>query len=150
MSLYMIRKNDFIGQLEKLLLHLKNSKLEYLKASDRINSPKLKRYFNLIATERNKFFQEILSLIQSFNISYDDLIIGRFNYDQLLISSIHEIKSSPFKKCIKSDEILLNIYNKIEEIKGESEIFSYQKNKIKNSLIKNPDLVNVESDIKKL
>jgi|TARA_B110001454_G_scaffold197192_1_gene200518 hypothetical protein len=146
----MIRKNDFIGQLEKLLLHLKNSKLEYLKASDRINSPKLKRYFNLIATERNKFFQEILSLIQSFNISYDDLIIGRFNYDQLLISSIHEIKSSPFKKCIKSDEILLNIYNKIEEIKGESEIFSYQKNKIKNSLIKNPDLVNVESDIKKL
>ena len=142
-------KNDFIAQLEKLLLHLKNSKLEYLKASDRINSPKLKRYFNLIATERNKFFQEILSLIQSFNISYDDLIIGRFNYDQLLISSIHEIKSSPFKKCIKSDEILLKIYNKIEEIKGESEIFSYQKNKIKNSLIKNPDLVNVVSDIEK-
>ena len=126
----MIRKNNFIAQLEKLLLHLKNSKLEYLKASDRINSPELKRYFNLIATERNKFFQEILSLIQSFNISYDDLIIGRFNYDQLLISSIHEIKSSPFKKCIKSDEILLKIYNKIEEIKGESEIFSYQKNKI--------------------
>ena len=145
----MIRKNNFIAQLEKLLLHLKNSKLEYLKASDRINSPELKRYFNLIATERNKFFQEILSLIQSFNISYDDLIIGRFNYDQLLISSIHEIKSSPFKKCIKSDEILLKIYNKIEEIKGESEIFSYQKNKIKNSLIKNPDLVNVVSDIKK-
>ena len=142
-------KNNFIAQLEKLLLHLKNSKLEYLKASDRINSPKLKRYFNLIATERNKFFQEILSLIQSFNISYDDLIIGRFNYDQLLISSIHEIKSSPFKKCIKSDEILLKIYNKIEEIKGESEIFSYQKNKIKNSLIKNPDLVNVVSDIEK-
>ena len=130
-------------------MHLKNSKLEYLKASDRINSPELKRYFNLIATERNKFFQEILSLIQSFNISYDDLIIGRFNYDQLLISSIHEIKSSPFKKCIKSDEILLKIYNKIEEIKGESEIFSYQKNKIKNSLIKNPDLVNVVSDIEK-
>ena len=130
-------------------MHLKNSKLEYLKASDRINSPELKRYFNLIATERNKFFQEILSLIQSFNISYDDLIIGRFNYDQLLISSIHEIKSSPFKKCIKSDEILLNIYNKIEDIKGESEIFSYQKNKIKNSLIKNPDLVNVVSDIEK-
>ena len=145
----MIRKNNFIAQLEKLLLHLKNSKLEYLKASDRINSPELKRYFNLIATERNKFFQEILSLIQSFNISYDDLIIGRFNYDQLLISSIHEIKSSPFKKCIKSDEILLKIYNKIEEIKGEAEIFSYQKNKIKNSLIKNPDLVNVVSDIEK-
>ena len=145
----MIRKNNFIAKQEKLLLHLKNSKLEYLKASDRINSPELKRYFNLIATERNKFFQEILSLIQSFNISYDDLIIGRFNYDQLLISSIHEIKYSPFKKCIKSDEILLKIYNKIDEIKGESEIFSYQKNKIKNSLIKNPDLVNVVSDIEK-
>jgi len=145
----MIDKNSFIAQLEKLLLHLKNSKLEYLKASDRINSPKLKRHFNLIATERNKFFQEILSLIQSFNISHDDLIIGRFNYDQLLISSIHEIKSSSIKKCIKSDEILLEIYSKIEKIKGSSKIFSTQKNKIKNSLIKNLNLFNVLSDLKK-
>lgn len=146
----MIDKNSFIAQLEKLLLHLKNSKLEYLKASDRINSPKLKRHFNLIATERNKFFQEILSLIQSFNISHDDLIIGRFNYDQLLISSIHEIKSSSIKKCIKSDEILLEIYSKIEKIKGSSKIFSTQKNKIKNSLIKNLNFVNVLSDLKKI
>ena len=145
----MIDKNSFIAQLEKLLLHLKNSKLEYLKASDRINSPKLKRHFNLIATERNKFFQEILSLIQSFNISHDDLIIGRFNYDQLLISSIHEIKSSSIKKCIKSDKILLEIYSKIEKIKGSSKIFSTQKNKIKNSLIKNLNLFNVLSDLKK-
>ena len=146
----MIDKNSFIAQLEKLLLHLKNSKLEYLKASDRINSPKIKRHFNLIATERNKFFQEILSLIQSFNISHDDLIIGRFNYDQLLISSIHEIKSSSIKKCIKSDEILLEIYSKIEKIKGSSKIFSTQKNKIKNSLIKNLNFVNVLSDLKKI
>ncbi len=145
----MIDKNSFIAQLEKLLLHLKNSKLEYLKASDRINSPKLKRHFNLIATERNKFFQEILSLIQSFNISHDDLIIGRFNYDQLLISSIHEIKSSSIKKCIKSDEILLEIYSKIEKIKGDSKTFSYQKTKIKNSLIKNLHLANVLSGLKK-
>ena len=146
----MIDKNSFIAQLEKLLLHLKNSKLEYLKASDRINSPKLKRHFNLIATERNKFFQEILSLIQSFNISNDDLIIGRFNYDQLLISSIHEIKSSSIKKCIKSDKILLEIYSKIEKIKGSSKIFSTQKNRIKNSLIKNLNFVNVLSDLKKI
>ena len=144
----MVNKNSFIAQLEKLLLHLKNSKLEYLKASDKINPPQIKRYFNLIATERNKFFQEILSLIQSFNISNDDLIIGRFNYDQLLISSIHEIKSSPIKKCIKSDEILLEIYFKIEKIKGESKIFSDQKNKIKKSLIKNLDLANILSGVK--
>ena len=108
-----------------------------------------KRYFNLIATERNKFFQEILSLIQSFNISNDDLIIGRFNYDQLLISSIHEIKSSPINKCIKSDEILLEIYSKVKEIKGESKIFSDQKNKIEKSLIKNIDLANILLGVKK-
>ena len=145
----MVDKNSFIAQLEKLLLHLKNSKLEYLKASDKINSPQLKRQFNLIATERNKFFREILSLIQSFNISNDDLIIGRFNYDQLLISSIHEINSSPIKKCIKSDEILLEIYSKIEKIKGESKIFSDQKAKIKKSLIKNLDISNILSGVKK-
>ena len=145
----MENKNSFIAQLEKLLLHLKNSKLEYLKASDKINSPQLKRHFNIIATERNKFFQEILSLIQSFNISNDDLIIGRFNYDQLLISSIHEIKSSPINKCIKSDEILLEIYSKVKEIKGESKIFSDQKNKIEKSLIKNIDLANILLGVKK-
>ena len=44
----MVNKNSFIAQLEKLLLHLKNSKLEYLKASDKINPPQIKRYFNLI------------------------------------------------------------------------------------------------------
>ena len=132
-----------------MLLHLKNSKLEYLKASDKINSPQLKRHFNIIATERNKFFQEILSLIQSFNISNDDLIIGRFNYDQLLISSIHEIKSSPINKCIKSDEILLEIYSKVKEIKGESKIFSDQKNKIEKSLIKNINLANILLGVKK-
>ena len=145
----MENKNSFIAQLEKLLLHLKNSKLEYLKASDKINSPQLKRHFNIIATERNKFFQEILSLIKSFNISNDDLIIGRFNYDQLLISSIHEIKSSPINKCIKSDEILLEIYSKVKEIKGESKIFSDQKNKIEKSLIKNIDLANILLGVKK-
>ena len=145
----MENKNTFNAQLEKLLLHLKNSKLEYLKASDKINSPQLKRHFNIIATERNKFFQEILSLIQSFNISNDDLIIGRFNYDQLLISSIHEIKSSPINKCIKSDEILLEIYSKVKEIKGESKIFSDQKNKIEKSLIKNIDLANILLGVKK-
>ena len=145
----MENKNSFIAQLEKLLLHLKNSKLEYLKASDKINSPQLKRHFNIIATERNKFFQEILSLVQSFNISNDDLIIGRFNYDQLLISSIHEIKSSPINKCIKSDEILLEIYSKVKEIKGESKIFSDQKNKIEKSLIKNIDLANILLGVKK-
>jgi len=131
-----------------LLLHLKNAKLEYLKASDKVNSPNLKRYFNLVATQRNKFFQEVLSLIQSHNISYDDLIIGRFNYDQLLISSINETKSSPFKNCVKSDEILLEIYTKINEIKGDIKILSNQKIKVTNSLNKNLSHVNIVSEIK--
>lgn len=131
-----------------MLLHLKNAKLEYLKASDKVNSPNLKRYFNLVATQRNKFFQEVLSLIQSHNISYDDLIIGRFNYDQLLISSINETKSSPFKNCVKSDEILLEIYTKINEIKGDIKILSNQKIKVTNSLNKNLSHVNIVSEIK--
>ena len=129
-------------------MHLKNAKLEYLKASDKVNSPNLKRYFNLVATQRNKFFQEVLSLIQSHNISYDDLIIGRFNYDQLLISSINETKSSPFKNCVKSDEILLEIYTKINEIKGDIKILSNQKIKVTNSLNKNLSHVNIVSEIK--
>ena len=53
------------------------------------------------------------------------------------------------KKCIKSDEILLEIYSKIEKIKGESKIFSDQKDKIEKSLLKNLDISNILSCVKK-
>ena len=55
------KQNLYIAQLEKLLTHLKNGKLGYLKAADHANTSEEKRYFNQEALIRNRYFQEALS-----------------------------------------------------------------------------------------
>ena len=107
------RQNQYIAQLEKLLTHLKNAKLTYLKAADEANASEEKRFFNQEALLRNRFFQEVLSEIQTLGMSYDDLVIGGFNFNQLLISSIDLLKKSTLDKCAQSDKTLLEIYSKI-------------------------------------
>ena len=42
----MSKKSQHIALMEKLLMHLKNAKLEYLKASDHVNYSEEKRFFN--------------------------------------------------------------------------------------------------------
>ena len=107
------KQNQYIAQLEKLLTHLKNAKLTYLKAADEANASEEKRFFNQEALLRNRFFQEVLSEIQTLGMSYDDLVIGGFNFNQLLISSIDLLKKSALDKCAQSDKTLLEIYSKI-------------------------------------
>jgi len=107
------KQNQYIAQLEKLLTHLKNAKLSYLKAADEANASEEKRFFNQEALLRNRFFQEVLSEIQTLGMSYDDLVIGGFNFNQLLISSVDILKNSTLDKCLQSDTILLEIYSKI-------------------------------------
>ena len=107
------KQNQYIAQLEKLLTHLKNAKLSYLKAADEANASEEKRFLNQEALLRNRFFQEVLSEIQTLGMSYDDLVIGGFNFNQLLISSVDILKNSTLDKCLQSDSILLEIYSKI-------------------------------------
>lgn len=106
----MSKRNRHIATLEKLLTHLKNAKLEYLKAADRALVSEDKRYFNQQAMIRNRFFQEILSELQTLGTSYDDLVVSRFNFDQLLISSIDHLKASAIEKCLEADKLLLDLY----------------------------------------
>ena len=107
------KQNQYIAQLEKLLTHLKNAKLIYLKAADEANASEKKRFFNQEALLRNRFFQEVLTEIQTLGMSYDDLVIGGFNFNQLLISSTDLLKKSALDKCAQSDKTLLEIYSKI-------------------------------------
>ena len=76
----MSSKTQFIAKLEKILTFLKNSKLEYLKASDRFNLPQNKRFFNMQSTIRNRFFQDIASILRSMDVEMDNLVINRLNY----------------------------------------------------------------------
>ena len=119
----MSRNNQYIAILEKLLTHLKNSKLEYLKAADHADRSEKKRYFNKQALLRNRFFQEILSELQNIGIGYDDFIISRLNFDQLLISSIDKLRSNALDKCLESDKFLLEIYFSLRDSEFQNEKF---------------------------
>ena len=119
----MIKNNKYIALLEKLLTHLKNSKLEYLKAADHANRSEKKRYFNKQALLRNRFFQEILSELQNLGTHYNELVTSRLNFDQLLISSIDKLRSNALGKCLESDKFLLEIYLTLQESEFQNEKF---------------------------
>ena len=128
------KQNQYIAQLEKLLTHLKNAKLTYLKAADEANASEKKRFFNQEALLRNRFFQEVLTEIQTLGMSYDDLVIGGFNFNQLLISSTDLLKKSALDKCAQSDKTLLEIYSKILPFMLETSKFDRHIDGIKKAL----------------
>ena len=116
-------QNKYIAQLEKLLTHLKNAKLVYLEAADHANNSDKKRYLNQQALKRNRFFQNTLSELQSLGMSYDDLIVSGFNFNQMLISSIETLNDSATNKCLKVDLNLSKIFQKIISFDFDTSIF---------------------------
>jgi len=112
----MSKQNQYIALLEKILTHLKNSKLEYFKASDHAISAEKKRFYNQQGLLRNRFFQDVLSEFQRLGMTSDDLVISRFNFDQLLISTIDTLKAPAIEKCLLADQALLELYSKLKEL----------------------------------
>ena len=112
----MSKKSQHIALMEKLLMHLKNAKLEYLKASDHVNCSEEKRFFNQQALIRNRFFQDILRELQALEVTLDDLIISRFNFDQLLVSTIDALKATAVKKCLEADKVLFKLYKEFIDL----------------------------------
>ena len=121
---------QFIAKLEKILTFLKNSKLEYLKASDRFNPPENKRFFNMQSTIRNRFFQDVASLLRSMNVEIDNLIINRLNFEQIASSSNTKTTQSHLQKCIEFDKKLVQLYKEALEIDSENEVLKHQNDKI--------------------
>ena len=72
---------------------------------------------------RNRFFQEILSELQNIGIGYDDFVISRLNFDQLLISSIDKLRSNALNKCLESDKFLLETYLSLRDSEFQNEKF---------------------------
>jgi len=116
----MLRHNRYIAVLEKLLTHLKNAKLEYFKASDHAVSPEKKRFYNQQGLLRNRFFQDVLSELRHLGVSTEDLVINRFNFDQLLISTIDTLKAPAIEKCVHADEALLSIYSELKAVSDQN------------------------------
>ena len=126
----MTTQTQFIAKLEKILTFLKNSKLEYLKASERFNLPQNKRFFNMQSTLRNRFFQDISSLLRSMNVEMDNLVINRLNFEQIVASSNTLINQSHLEKCIELDKKLVKLYGEALEIDPSQDILIHQNENI--------------------
>ena len=138
----MSRQSKQIILMEKLLTHLKNAKLEYLMASDHANTCEEKRFFNKQALIRNRFFQQGLSELQNIGVPFDDLIINKFNFDQLLVSTIDKLKSTAIEKCLEADKMLLKLFTEFIEFGYENSEFLNHMSSIRIAINKNQVWVN--------
>ena len=127
----------FIAMLEQILTNLKNSKLEYLKASDRHNDLNHKRFFNLQSTLRNRYFQDIIMVLRSKKVEINDLVINRLNFEQRLTSSLGKQKLNVFDNCFQLDKKLLELYEKAFDLDDSFEIIETHKFKIEDMIIQN-------------
>jgi hypothetical protein len=62
------------------------------------------------------------------------LVIGGFNFNQLLISSIDILKNSALDKCVQSDKTLLEMYSKILPFTHDKPKFDHHINGIKKAI----------------
>ena len=126
--------SEYIALLKKILNLLKNSKLEYLKASDESNLPKDKRYFNLQSTFRNRYFQDVTKLLRSLNVEVENLIIHRLNFEQMVISSIKKPNHTHLNKSIELDKNLLSLYDEALELNPTALVLKTHREKIAESV----------------
>ena len=127
----------FIATLEQILTNLKNSKLEYLKASDWHNDLNHKRFFNLQSTLRNRYFQDIIVVLRLKKVEIDDLVINRLNFEQRLTSCLGKPKLNVFENCFQLDKKLLELYEKALDLDDSFEIIKTHKFKFENVIVEN-------------
>ena len=91
---------------------------------------------------RNLFFQDILRELQALEVTLDDLIISRFNFDQLLVSNIDTLKATAVKKCLEADKVLFKLYKEFIDL-GEYKNYEFIEHSsiIQNAIKKNQVLV---------
>ena len=82
------------------------------------------------STIRNRFFQDIVSLLRSMSIEVDNLVINRLNFEQITSSSNAKTSHSLLLKCIEFDKKLIKLYEEALEIVSENEVLKHQSEKI--------------------
>lgn len=126
--------SEYISVLKKILIMLKNSKLEYLKASDESNLTRDKRYLNLQSTYRNRYFQDVIKLLRSLNVEVENLVIHRLNFEQMVISSIKKTNHTHLHKSVEYDQKLLALYDEALTLQPGALFLKNQKEKISESV----------------
>ena len=137
----MKREYEIIILLEKILNTLNNSRLEYLKAADRIPVPKYKRFLNKTSTIRNKFCQEIMVLLRVYNAEPDNLFINKINFEKTFTSPYRNLKTNCSELIINLDDELTKLYEEIIALYPDSETLEEHYRKILDSMKTNMNLI---------
>ncbi|MDA9597170.1 hypothetical protein N9R95_02105 [Flavobacteriaceae bacterium] len=124
-----------------MLTLLKNSKLEYLKASDESNQPKDKRYLNLQSTFRNRYFQEVTKILRSLNVEVENLVIHRLNFEEMVISSIKKPNHTHLQKCLQYDQKLIALYDEALDLKPNMPALKAQSDKVSEAVLESTYLL---------
>ena len=82
------------------------------------------------STLRNRFFQDVASLLRSMNVEMDNLVINKLNFEQIVTSSNTKINQSHLEKCIELDKQLVKLYEEALEIDPNLDVLIHQNEKI--------------------
>ena len=82
------------------------------------------------STIRNRFFQDIVSLIKSMSNEVNKLVINRLNFEQITSSSNAKTSQSHLLKCIEFDKKLIKLYEEALEIVSDNDVLKHQSHKI--------------------
>ena len=74
-------------------------------------------------------------------MSTDDLVVNRFNFDQLLISTIDTLKAFAIEKCVHADETLLSIYAELEDLSDNNNSFKNHTTHLEGAISQNKEWV---------
>ncbi|MEK9613304.1 MAG: hypothetical protein VW080_05195 [Flavobacteriaceae bacterium] len=107
----------------------------------------MKRFFNQKALIRNRFFQDVLTELEGFGWSYEDLSENGFAFDQLLISSIESSNTSSLEKCIQFDLALEEVYLNIIPVQSDLTDFQKHLKSIQQSLKVLTEIVSTQSEV---
>ena len=110
--------------LEKILNALNNSRLEYIKAADKIPYPEYKRFLNKTATTRNRFYQDLMAVYRIYYSSSENLVLNKIDYKKIVANPNKNLKTNPSVIIINLDLKLVELYEEIIEKYEVSEILS--------------------------
>ena len=67
--------------------------------------------------------------------------MNRFNFDQLLISTIDTLKASAIEKCVHADKTLLSIYAELEDLSDKNNNFKHHTTHLEGAISQNKEWV---------
>ncbi len=125
-----MKSKKTIATLSSLIHHLNMTKLEFLKAADLQTHTEATRFFNQQARLRNRFCQELMAVLRSFDVSTENLLFNRTDLNQRIITTVDDKATIFAQKGMALDQELLVLYDQLVEEAPELELLAAHQKEI--------------------